>query len=56
MKKYIHCPSCRTRMKKTGKKKVIRWDLNDKPIYQWQYECPNCGRIGDYDKKRNVMY
>ena len=56
MKRYIHCPDCKVRMKRTGKKELI-----DSPtivrgkLYDREYECPNCGRVLIHDELRNSI-
>ena len=45
MKSYMHCPDCKKRMKRTGKKEVVSRGVDDKPNYKREYECPACGRV-----------
>jgi predicted nucleic acid-binding Zn-ribbon protein len=52
---YVSCPSCRTRMKLTGQKKVI-YDTGSGKIYDREYQCPSCGRILNYNESRNFIH
>lgn len=42
---YLKCLECGHRCKRTGKKDIAGFDLNDNPIYTLEYECPNCARM-----------
>ncbi len=55
MKYYVHCSNCRARMKRTGKKKVVNSDIDKKPIYEREYECPKCGRVANYNEDKNIL-
>jgi len=56
MRYYAHCPECRTRMVRTGQKRWVAEGSNygrKVDLYEWEYECPNCGKYWLYNVARN---
>jgi uncharacterized protein with PIN domain len=57
-KYYLHCPDCRTRMKRTGNKEIEHYSVDrpPRPIYRREMECPGCGRVREYSESKNMWY
>ena len=57
---YIHCPNCRARMVRTGRKvetgkHAMKRYGDIVHLYQREYECPSCGRLYAYREDSNVI-
>jgi len=56
---YVSCPYCHKRGKRTGvkTKQGSYFDSGkEKPIYDYEYECPNCKSLYRYSWWRNLIY
>jgi len=52
---YIHCPTCMTRMVRTGYKEVIGRATDHARVHRREYQCGNCGRLWMYDELRKLV-
>ena len=56
---YLHCLECGTRCRRTGRKEITGYAYyhgEQIPIYEWEYECPNCARMYLWDFYSNRLY
>jgi uncharacterized protein with PIN domain len=55
MNRYYICPTCRTRMVRTGNKERIDVGISTVRLYKREYQCPRCGQFWIRDENRNWM-
>ncbi len=56
-RKYQHCPDCRVRMKRTGKKElIVSPTIVRGKFYEREYKCPNCGRVLTHNELKNFIF
>lgn len=53
-KYYLICPECKTRLRRTGKKRKEEQTLEGSWLYLREYECPKCNVLWTYSELRSL--